>query len=193
MQNAGRGDLSNAETPDASLIGRAVAGDDGAFRAIVLRYQGVVARTVRGMLGPAPEVDDVCQEVFIRLHRGLAGFRGDASLKTYLTRIAINLSLNALEERKSRRGRFVVTDDVDTAHAARAPAADEAEHAEVVRAALGRLDPKHRAVVVLRMLDGCSTKETAATLDIPHGTVLSRLSRGMKMLETLLKPYMDEL
>lgn len=182
------------EIPDALLIERVLAGDHGAFRAIVLRYEPVVARTIRGMLGRGPDADDVGQEVFIRLHRGLAGFRGEATLKTYLTRIAINLSLNALEQRKLRRGRFIAAEEAEQALASSGDASIETnENVELVRAAVRRLDPKHRSVVVLRMFNGCSTNETAEILSVPHGTILSRLSRAMKMLEGYLKPYMDEL
>lgn len=70
----------------------------------------------------------------------------------------------------------------------------EAEQREIqarVRAAIDRLGPRHRPVVVLRMIDGCSTRETAEVLGLPEGTVLSRLSRAMRQLEDELRPYVD--
>ena len=96
---------------DSALIVRARRGDARAFRTIVERYQEAVARTVIGMLGPGDEADDVGQETFIRLHGSLNRFRGDAGLKTYLTKIAMNLSLNALKRRKRQRGRLVSLTD----------------------------------------------------------------------------------
>ncbi len=85
---------------------RAPEGDEEAFRCLVERYEGAVAATVIGMLGPGGEVDDVGQEVFVRFYRALDRFRGDSSLKTYLTRIAINLSLNELKRRRRWLDRF---------------------------------------------------------------------------------------
>ena len=81
---------------DAALIARARAGDGAAFRRLVERSERVVASTGIGMLGPGDDADDVGQETFVQFHRALDRFRGDATLKTYLVRIAMNLSLNAL-------------------------------------------------------------------------------------------------
>ena len=89
-----------AQPPDEELLARAGNGDHGAFRMLVERYEGRVAATVIGMLGPGQEADDVGQETFIRLYESLDTFRGDAKLSTYITRIAINQSLKALRRRK---------------------------------------------------------------------------------------------
>jgi RNA polymerase sigma-70 factor (ECF subfamily) len=98
-------------TTDRELIERARAGDERAFHDLVERYEPRVAATVVGMLGPGDEAEDVGQETFIRLYRSLDRFRGDSSLGTYLTRIAINLSLTALKRRKRWRSRFVRQDE----------------------------------------------------------------------------------
>jgi RNA polymerase sigma-70 factor, ECF subfamily len=181
------------DLPDAALLERARRGDDAAFRALVVRHEPVVAATVIGMLGRGADADDVGQETFVRLYRSLDRFRGEASLKTYLVRIAINLSLNALRARRRARHRFVSRDDAGAplAEPAVAPAepGGEAELRAAVHAAVGRLGPKHRPVVVLRMLEGMSTRETAQALGVPEGTVLSRLSRALRELRTHLAPY----
>lgn len=178
---------------ETDLLARARSGDHAAFRSLVERYEPAVAATVQGMLGPGPEAEDVGQETFIRFYRALDSFREESSLKTYLTRIAINLSLNALKRRRRLRDRFVRNDEPDFAEPAVSGEVemDAGERAALVRKAVDRLEPKHRAVVVLRMLNGYSTRETAELLGVPQGTVLSRLSRGMQRLETLLKPYKD--
>lgn len=180
---------------ETDLLARARSGDHGAFRALVERYEGTVAGTVHGMLGPGPEAEDVGQETFIRFYRALDSFREESSLKTYLTRIAINLSLNALKRRRRLRDRFVRSDELDFAEPSLSGEGeiDAEERAALVHKAIERLDPKHRAVVVLRMINGYSTREAAELLGVPQGTVLSRLSRGMQRLETLLKPYKDVL
>lgn len=183
-------------TSDADLIARARTGDDRAFAALVERYESAVAATVIGMLGRGDDADDVGQETFIRFHRALGSFRGESSLKTYLVHIAMNLSLNALKRRRRSLLRFVSNDD-DSDEIASLPEPrvgpegnfDASELHDIVRAAVARLGEKHRAVVVLRLFHDYSTRETAEVLGLPEGTVLSRLSRAMKELETQLRPY----
>src|SRR3970040_2420094 len=94
-------------SPDQELVGRSRGGDADAFRALVERYQGVVAGVVIRMLGHGDEADDVGQETFLRFYKALDTFRGEAAVKTYLTRIAMNLSLNALKRRRRLRQRLV--------------------------------------------------------------------------------------
>jgi len=91
---------------DAELIDASRAGDNNSFKEIVKRYESRVAATVIGMLGNCPEADDVGQETFIRFYQGLDKFRGEASVGTYLTRIAINLSLNELKRLKKNANCF---------------------------------------------------------------------------------------
>ncbi len=169
-------------------------GEKRAFHSLVERYEPVVAATVRGMLGGGADAEDVGQEVFIRFYKSIDSFRGDASLKTYLTRIAINLSLNALKRRKKGERRFVgeSVEGLDLRGGDGRDDFDAAERRRLVHHALGQIDEKHRAVLLLRMIEGYSTAETAGILELPQGTVLSRLSRGMKKLEELLAPYMDD-
>ena len=184
---------------DAELLVRARAGDDRAFGMLVERYENAVAATVIGMLGPGDEADDVGQETFIRFHRALGSFRGDSSLKTYLVHIAMNLSINALRGRRRSLLRFVSRDDESRRDAGRMDLpeprvgpdgeVDAAELHDLVRRAVAQLGEKQRAVVVLRLFHEYSTRETADILGVPEGTVLSRLSRALKELQTQLAPY----
>jgi RNA polymerase sigma-70 factor (ECF subfamily) len=177
---------------DNELLTSARAGDPAAFPALVDRYKYIVAGVVIGMLGRGDDADDVGQETLIRFHAALHQFRGDAQVGTYIRRIAMNLSLNALKRRRRVRLRLVSRDRSDVPldePPVEGYDAEGAERRDVVRAAVARLDEKHRSVVVLRVLDGLSTNETAAVLHVPPGTVMSRLSRGMAELERLLAPY----
>jgi len=184
---------TKSDHSDTELLNRARSGDMAAFERIVKRYEPRVAATVVGMLGQCQAADDVGQEVFIRLYKYMHNFNQEASLGTYLTRIAINLSLNELTRRK-RRLRFFKSGDEDAKDIAFTP--DEAsytnENQRLVHAALGKLAPEFRSVIVLRLLEGYSTIETANILSVPQGTVLSRLSRAQKKLKTILTPYIDE-
>ncbi len=177
------------EAEEAELIKASLAGDKNAFGQIVLRYQKMVARTVKGMLGDSVFSEDVGQEVFIKLYNSLSEFRGEAKLSTYIQRIAVNLTLNEIKRRKRYFSMFshkgndemfeIEVPDYDTE--------EKREAEETVRKALQALEPKFRIIVAMRMLQGYSTKETAEILKLPLGTVLSRLSRAQEQLKDILK------
>ena len=178
---------------DTQLIHKTKAGDQDAFREIVKRYESQVASTVIGMLGPGPDAEDVGQETFIRFYKTLTQFRGDAGLGTYLTRIAINLSLNTLKRKKRKRFLFreLSGENLPDIHDSQQDSI-YSEERELVQKAIQQLDPKFRSVVVLRMMKGYSTKETAHILKLPVGTVLSRLARAQKKLRHFLTPFYGE-
>ncbi|MGW8282553.1 MAG: RNA polymerase sigma factor, partial [Gemmatimonadota bacterium] len=174
---------ADSEMRDELLLARAREGDERAFAAIVDRYEARVAATVIGMLGPGDEAEDVGQETFVRLFRSLERFRGDSSLGTYLTRIAMNLCLTTLRKRKRRRSRFVSVEEVPggsengrhpaqpgleivTADSEEGPLQrmEREEQRDRVHLALAQLNLEHQAVIVLRWMDGLSTREAAAVL-----------------------------
>lgn len=175
------------------LIKQAKAGDPHAFEQLVKKYESQVAATVIGMLGKCQAADDVGQEVFIRFYKYLTSFREDSALGTYLTRIAINLSLNELKRRKRRRF-FLGSSEEDEKDIAVDPddSINKRENQKLVQNAIQKLEPNFRAVIVLRLIEGHSTEETAKILNIPLGTVLSRLSRAQKKLKKYLTPYLQE-
>ncbi len=178
----------NKYAGDWELVEKARTGDERAFAAIVRKFEPMVANVVKGMLGNVAEADDVGQEVFIRFYHSLDRYRGDAALRTYLTRIAINLSLNELKKKKRVVSLFTQKQE----EAGYSDLSDEGRDAEkrdtreVVEAALLKLEEGFRSVVVLRLIEGYSTKETAEILNLPMGTVLSRLSRAQKQLKEIL-------
>lgn len=178
---------------DNELIDKARAGDKSAFSVLVERHQHTVAATVKGMLGAGDDAEDVGQTVFIRFYNAMNDFRGEAQLATYLTRIAINLSLNELK-RQQRRNLFFFRSNDENQHYDIADKEDhqsEQDTKEIVNKALQTLDPKFRSVAVLRLIQGYSTKETAEMLKLPMGTVLSRLSRAQEKLKELLKHLIE--
>ena len=178
---------------DEELIQHVLAGNSEAFRYIVERYQGRVATTVKAMLGDGNDAQDVGQETFIRFYKSLSSFRGEASVATYLNRIAINLSLNAIKRRKRFFSRFERTEDNQIyASEETTVDADSFEKRELIEHALQKLKPDFRAVVVLRYIEGYSTRETADLLGVPVGTVLSRLSRAQNKLRDWLQPYISD-
>jgi len=178
------------------VIERARRGDEEAFREIIRQHEHQVAATVIGILGNGPEVDDIGQEAFVQFYRSLSRFRGDSRLGTYLTRIAINLSLNELRRRK-RLAQFLEPVLPGNANSVRSQKEREssADAKGLVRRGLQSLPPEFRTVVVLRLINGYSTRETADILHLPQGTVLSRLARGQAKLKEIIdglnsqKPY----
>lgn len=190
--------MTQPSPTDEELVEQARRGSELAFRQIVERYESKIMATVRGMLGGSSEVDDSVQEVFVQFFRSLDRYRGDASVETYLKRIAINRSLDALRRRKRSLARFVSHDDPDRNDAEIAAVDDDVDYerrdrVRRVRDAVDALPAKHRAVVVLRMIDGHSTAETSEILGVPYGTVLSRLNRAIDKLKPLLQSRLDDL
>lgn len=156
-----------------------------------------MAATVIGILGPGPAADDAGQETFVKFCDALDQFRGEASVGTYLTRIATNTALDALDKQERRAGRQVSRDDPDAALTEQAESdphrtVELSEKDRLVHRAVQQLDLKFRSVVVLRMMRGLSTKETAEVLGIPEGTVLSRLYRAKSKLKETLKPMFED-
>ena len=176
-------------TTDEALIASAREGDTAAFKTLVERYEGQIAGTVVGMLGNGQEAEDVGQEVFIRFYRSLDKFRGDAKVSTYLTRIAINLSLNAIKKNKRRKifGLFGGEEKQALEIPDSGLTQDQRDTQAMVQRALLSLSPEFRSVVVLRLIEGYSTKEVAQLLEIPLGTVLSRLARAQNKLKDIIQ------
>lgn len=173
-----------AKYSDGQLIDAIKAGDNSAFEWLVHSYEQDIANTVKGMLGNVAVADDVGQEVFIRFYHSVSKFRGDSSLKTYLTRIAINLSLNELKKRKAKR--WLVFENDYREIKSNSDVFKQNDINEIVQLALSQLEIKFRSVLVLRLMQGYSTKETCKILDLPQGTVLSRLARGQEKLRQLI-------
>lgn len=180
---------SYRQADENELVKASLIGDKLAFGEIVNRYRKLVARTVKGMLGDSVFAEDIGQEVFIKLYYSLPEFRGEAKLSTYIQKIAVNLTLNEIKRRKrffslfSQKGNnemyeYEIADHDDS---------EKREATELVNKAMMSLDPKFRIVVAMRMLQGYSTKETAEILNLPLGTVLSRLSRAQEQLKEVLE------
>ena len=141
--------------------------------------------------------DDVVMETFLKAWQALPRFRGRASLTTWLYRIAYNCGLDFIRKEQRRR-KHVVSDDAlpDDRTARRAPERDRPDRvaargdsAGVVREALARLTPEHRATLLMRFSDGLSYAEIAAATGVSIGTVMSRLYYGKRRLRAWIEEY----
>jgi RNA polymerase sigma-70 factor (ECF subfamily) len=185
--------VREAEAGDAPrFLDRLRAGDRSAFEELVIAYQHRVFGVALRMLGSAAEAQEVAQEVFLRAHRGLSGFRGDAKLSTWLYAIASRLCLNRMqsgERRLARQGEEVLLRLADEAR--RPDAALERSELEAALArAIAELPEERRIVVVLRDLEGLSYEEISEVLDLELGTVRSRLHRARADLRDKLERFM---
>jgi len=167
-------------------------GNKDAFNKLILQLEPKVSATVYGMLGFCQEAEDVGQETFVRLYKSMSQFRGEANIETYVTRIAINLSLNELKRRKRRSFLFIRQDKQELEnYMSGSDDQKNQETKELVNNAISKLKAGFKSVVVLRLLNGYSVKETAKILQIPPGTVLSRLARAQIKLKEILTPQME--
>ena len=176
---------------DAQILTELRNGNDAVFRDLINRYEGLVSATIIGMIGKCSEAEDIGQEVFVRFYKARNNFRGDSAIGTYLTRIAINLSLNEIKRRSRRSRLFFHSDDETFDVEDKNSNTDADENREVIQHAIRELAPKFRSVIVLRLIDGYSTEETAKILSVPIGTVLSRLARAQKKLKEILSPMLE--
>ena len=174
---------------DQLLVEASLKGDKLAFGEIVNRYQKMVARTVKGMLGDTVYAEDIGQEVFVKLFYSLSEFRGEAKLSTYIQKIAVNLTLNEIKRRKRFFSTFsqAGNNEMHEFDIADTESEGKKDAAELVNRALQALEPKFRVIITMRMLQGYSTRETAEILRLPMGTVLSRLSRAQEQLKKILE------
>ncbi|MBA4376729.1 MAG: RNA polymerase subunit sigma-24 [Anaerolinea sp.] len=168
------------------LIKRSQAGDVEAFADLFHQYKNLVYKTVYLMLDSAYEAEDVLQEVFLQVHRSLSTFEpSKGAFTTWLHRVTVNHCLNR------QRKRRLLTIGLEQAHhlaLTEHPSwQDRLEEEEAVRQALSRLSEKLRTVVILRHYLDLSYAEIAQILNIPIGTVKSRLDLALKTLRNELK------
>ena len=180
-----------SQLADKDLVDQIKKGNIKAFNEFVKRFEKPVSNVVIGMLGKTPESELIAQDVFIKFYQTIDKFRHESSIKTYLTRMAINLSLNEIKRQKRSRDKLVYDEDIflQMISGDHNPG-DDFDLKDAVEKALQKLDARHRSVIILRFIEGYSTRETAKILKIPQGTVLSRLFRAQEQLRELLKNYL---
>jgi len=182
---------------DGELVEQCRNGKAEAFQALVERYQDRVYNTAYRMVGLEEDARDIVQDAFLKAYENLGRFRGESGFYTWVFRIAVNLCLS--HRRKAQRLRLVIpTDDPEGllaqgGHQAQSlvsppEAAMEAVETERrVSESLLHLDTDHRAAVVLRDIEGLDYQTISSILDVPPGTVKSRIHRARMMLRDQLK------
>ena len=173
---------------DRALVDRCIGGDLGAFEVLVDRHQDVVARVAARIVGPT-DAEDVTQDAFLRAFHRLRRFRGDATFRAWLLQITHNAAVDHLHRRRSEpvedgQEREAPVREVDRMPAERL---EQRERARRLEGKLRALSPEHRAVLVLRDIEGFSYDEIARITAAPLGTVKVRLHRARRDLIELLR------
>jgi RNA polymerase sigma-70 factor (ECF subfamily) len=172
--------------PDRELVEAAAAGSRDAFDELVRRHQAAMLTLARVLTGGRGDADDMAQEVFVRAWRSLRGFRGDSSFRTWLHRVAINVIRTSQAKEGRLRRLFAGSESFDAPEKTEAIDTTLARRQAIDRA-LASLPDELRLAVTLRDLQGLEYKEIAALLNVPIGTVESRIFRARQRLKPLLE------
>jgi len=187
------------------VVQRVQAGDSGAFRTLFDKYHRRAFAVAMGVVKNEDDALDAVQEAFVKVHKNIHKFQGSSSFYTWLYRIVMNVSIDHVR-RTSRRKSLdfderVLHEESEVAgdgallprvtNANPGKAALRAELGSAIQAALEELPEHHRAVIVLREIEGMSYEEMAEALEVPKGTIMSRLFHARKKMQVALAPYLS--
>lgn len=196
VKQAGAVGWSEVSGGEAALIQRCASGDEMAFAQLVSEHQRMVVQLAVNLLGDRDEALDLSQEVFLRVFRTIARFRGQSTLRTWIYRIAVNQARNRHRFWRRRHRADQVSLDVHVAtHGEFRSRADagpdrvfaQKELAAQLQSALDGLPFDQRTAIILREVDGLSYDEIAYSLGVAVGTVKSRLTRARQTLRFELR------
>lgn len=183
---------------DEPLVEACRSGHPQAFGELVRRYQDRLYPTLLRLTGSPEDAQDLLQDSFLRAYQKLDHFQGGSSFYTWLYRLSVNLALSG---RRRRKGKVAVRwsdlgpdgpgEPADDASNAPTLPLEIAEREAIIQQALDTLSPEHRAVVVLKEFDGLRYEDVAEALEIPIGTVRSRLHRARLELREKLRSLVE--
>jgi RNA polymerase sigma-70 factor, ECF subfamily len=177
---------------DLELTRRTQGGDTEAFGELVTKYRAKIFTMVCGIVRNEHDAWDLTQEVFLKAWRSIHQFEGRSSFYTWLYSLTVNLTIYSLR-RKGHREEVELSDAIPGSLPGPGVNYERTEIQEQVNAALAKLSPEHRAVVVLKDLEGLQYDEIAEFLNLSMGTVMSRLFYGRRKLQSMLRPIYDEI
>jgi len=188
---------------DAELVQRAKSGDVTAFETLYRRYNDRLFNFVKQITNSADDAGDVTQEAFARAWNSLPKLRQDATFNVWLHQIALNLSRDLIRKRGNHPAlsldNYAVDEDgdsmslqIESDDPTPEVALVSSETKSAVRRAIKSLSPDHRTVVAMHHISGMDVDTIAKTLNVPRGTVMSRLSRAREILKRKLVPYVEE-
>ena len=177
-------------TAERDLIARCRAGDERAFAELVDAYKNLVFALITRTMGNAARTEDLAQEVFIKVHRGLAYFRGDAKLSTWIYRIVHNVCSD--ERRKGTPEVGILDEDDEEGRARFTPASEDRQFAQLeirdqLDRALAQLPDRSRELVAAYYFGERQYEELAVMMNIPLGTVKIQLHRAKRRLREIME------
>ena len=190
---------AEADVPDAVLVEQAQKGDTAAFDQLVSRYRSRIFGMIYNMVHNEQDAWDLAQDSFVKAWKSIARFRGQSSFYTWIYRIVMNVTIDSLRKKQVKGGGAEFDDaiqlrDIDPAsrtvpHADALPY-EKMEHREIrgrIDAAIAELTPEHRAVILMKEIEGMQYHEIAESLGCSIGTVMSRLFYARKKLQSQLR------
>ena len=174
------------QAQEARLVQQALAGDAEVFGLLVSRYQNLVAGVAWRYGTRREDVEDVVSEVFLKVHRTLPQYRPDHPFSTWLYRLAANHVLDRARRARKERGRVEMPLQVADPAPSVGASMEADERAALLRQALEEIDLRYREVIFLVHVEGRKVEEAARILEVPEGTVKTRLMRGREALRKIL-------
>ena len=187
--------MDSESISDAECVRRIQRGETEIFEILVRRHEKAIFNVVYRMLGDYDDAAETAQEVFLSAYRAIGQFRGDANFSTWLYRIALNHASTRRKSTSSRQRRLVPIDDtelVDDVELGPAETLEKKEIRQRVQRALKELQPEDAMVILLRDLQDIAYEDVARVLNIPVGTVKSRLHRARQALKARLTAYFSK-
>ena len=185
------------ERTESILVADLCDGDMTALAILVDRHKDLVYRVAMQITKNSDDASDVLQDAFLKVYDSINAFRQESAFETWLYRIVVNLSIDAVKKRKRQQESMASLSEVSDVHQNQDIQQDPTRQAERnelqewVTQAINSLSIKHRSVVILHELEGLSHPQIADILDCSEGTVRSRLHYARKKLRVLLAPYID--
>lgn len=181
---------------DERVVERAIGGSREAFDELVSRHRGPIYTLIRTLTGDDTDADDLTQETFVRAYNAIVRFRQESAFRTWLSRIAVNVVRTHLASRRRRRRAFTVDlaadsdQAIDAALIVRGDVETTLSRRQAIVRALALLPEDWRVALTLRDVQGFEYHEIAAVLNVPIGTIESRVFRARRRLRPLLRHWL---